>query len=162
MTFASSSRLLLFVLFLLLLLLPWWWSSSVAFFLDVSSSSSSIDDVSDARQKKSTKNARRNPQISFSFSLSLELLLLIIVSFSRLEMMMMTMRWKQRTNERKFKILRSLFLRPHDNKSTTEEDKKNAKFLSPSQSSLSLSSVLRVFVCAIYKITSQNTKRFLG
>jgi hypothetical protein len=65
------------------------------------------------------------------------------------------------TNENENSKLRALFLRPNDNKSTTEEDKKNAAFLSPSQSSLSLSSVPRVFVCAVFKITSQNTKRFV-
>jgi hypothetical protein len=74
---------------------------------------------------------------------------------------MMMMQWgnNERTNENS--KLRALFLRPNDNKSTTEEDKKNAAFLSPSQSSLSLSSVPRVFVCAVFKITSQNTKRFV-
>jgi len=68
--------------------------------------------------------------------------------------------WKQRTNERKFKITRSLSPSKLQQKHNREEDKKNAnKFLSPSQSALSLSSVPRVFVCAVYKITSQNTKR---
>ena len=69
--------------------------------------------------------------------------------------------WKQRTNERKFKITRSLSPSKLQQKHNREEDKKNAEFLSPSQSALSLSSVPRVFVCAVYKITSQNTKRFL-
>jgi len=75
---------------------------------------------------------------------------------------MMMMQWgnNERTNENS--KLRALFLRPNDPTKEQQQKKikKNAnKFLSPSQTSLSLSSVPRVFVCAVYKITSQNTKR---
>ena len=63
--------------------------------------------------------------------------------------------WKQRTNERKFKITRSLSPSKRHNKSTvTEEDDKKKRQqhvpLSLSNFSLSLSSVPRVFVCAVY------------
>jgi len=54
---------------------------------------------------------------------------------------------KQRTNERKFKMTRSLFPSKRRNKSTAteEEDKKKRQ-----QVPLSLSLLFRVFLCALY------------
>ena len=70
---------------------------------------------------------------------------------------------KQRTNERKFKMTRSLSPSKRHNKSTVteEEDKKKRQQVPLSLSNFSLSLLFRVFLCAlsIYKITSQNTKR---
>ena len=67
--------------------------------------------------------------------------------------------WKQRTNERKFKITRSLSPSKLQQKHNREEDKKNAEFLSPSQSALSLSLLFRVFLCALYIKSPHKTQR---
>ncbi len=76
---------------------------------------------------------------------------------------MMTMQWKQRTNERKFKITRSLSPSKRHNKSTVteEEDKKKRQQVPLSLSNFSLSLFCSACFCVrcIYKITSQNTKR---
>jgi hypothetical protein len=73
---------------------------------------------------------------------------------------MMMMQWKQRTNERKFKITRSLSPSKRHNKSTvTEEDKKKRQQVPLSLSNFSLSSVPRVFVCAVYIKSPHKTQR---
>jgi hypothetical protein len=72
---------------------------------------------------------------------------------------------KQRTNERKFKMTRSLSPSKRHNKSTAteEEDKKKRQHVPLSLSnfslSLSLSSVPRVFVCAVYIKSPHKTQR---
>ena len=70
------------------------------------------------------KRARLNPQISPSLSFSLSRVVVVVVNntvvlSSRLEMMTTMRWWKQRTNERKFKISISLSLRPPNDKSST-------------------------------------------
>ena len=76
------------------------------------------------------------------------------------------MQWKQRTNERKFKITRSLSPSKRHNKSTVTEEEDKKKTPTTTSSSLPLKLLSLSLFCSacfcvrcIYKITSQNTKR---
>ena len=123
----------------------------------------SIDDESDARQKKSTKT-RAQTRKSLSLFLSFSRVVVVnnycrsLVSSRDDDDAM----GKQRTNERKFKMTRSLSPSKRHNKSTVteEEDKKKRQQVPLSLSnSLSLSSVPRVFVCAVCIKSPHKTQR---
>ena len=116
------------------------------------------------RGRRNRQKTRAQTRKSLSLFLSFSRVVVVnnsVVLSSRLEMMMM--QWKQRTNERKFKITRSLSPSKRHNKSTVteEEDKKKRQQVPLSLSNFSLSLFCSACFCVrcIYKITSQNTKR---